>query len=177
MRNRRNDMTMKELKKRHFINYSILIPYLILSVLGLIMVFSATVPHQIELGLPPYQLFRNQTIFFAFSLVMIVVIYRIKVDKLRSRNWFGILIPVMLVLLFIARFFVPTVNGAHGWIIIPGIGSIQPAEYLKLVAVWFLSATFASKQEKFGLMISMPYLIAINSGSTLLLVGVFGWLP
>lgn len=28
------------------------------------------------------------------------------------------------------------------------IGSIQPAEYLKLVAVWFLSATFASKQEK-----------------------------
>lgn len=141
-------MTMKELKKRHFLNYSILIPYLILSVLGLIMVFSATVPHQIELGLPPYQLFRNQTIFFAFSLIMIVVIYRIKVDKLRSRNWFGVLIPVMLVLLFIARFLVPTVNGAHGWIIIPGIGSIQPAEYLKFVSVWFLSATFASKQEK-----------------------------
>ena len=139
---------MKELKKRHFLNYSILIPYLILSVLGLIMVFSATVPHHIELGLPPYQLFRNQTIFFAFSLIMIVVIYRIKVDKLRSRNWFGVLIPVMLVLLFIARFLVPTVNGAHGWIIIPGIGSIQPAEYLKFVSVWFLSATFASKQEK-----------------------------
>jgi cell division protein FtsW len=139
---------MKELKKRHFLNYSILIPYLILSVLGLIMVFSATVPHQIEVGLPPYQLFRNQAIFFAFSLIMIVVIYRIKVDKLRSRGWFGILIPIMLALLFIARFFAPTVNGAHGWISVPGIGTIQPAEYLKLVAVWYLSATFAVKQEK-----------------------------
>src|SRR5574337_2231583 len=101
---------MKELNKRHFLNYSILIPYLIFSVLGLIIVFSTTVPHHIELGLPPYQLFRNQTIFFAFSLIMIVVIYRIKVDKLRSRNWFGILIPVMLVLLFIASFLVSSVN-------------------------------------------------------------------
>lgn len=139
---------MKELNKRHFLNYSILIPYLILSVLGLIIVFSTTVPHQIELGLPPYQLFRNQTIFFVFSLVMIAMIYKMKVDKLRSRGWFGILIPIMLALLFIARFLAPPINGAHGWIPIPGIGTIQPAEYLKLVSVWFLAATFAAKQKK-----------------------------
>src|SRR5574337_516527 len=135
---------MKELNKRHFLNYSILIPYLILSVLGLIIVFSTTVPHQIELGLPPYQLFRNQSIFFVFSLVMIAIIYKIKVDKLRSRSWFGILIPIMLALLFVARFLAPPINGAHGWIPIPGIGTIQPAEYLKLVSVWFLAA----KQDK-----------------------------
>lgn len=139
---------MKELNKRHFLNYSILIPYLVLSILGLIIVFSTTVPHQIELGLPPYQLFRNQTIFFIFSLMMISVIYKMKVEKLRSRGWFGILIPIMLALLFIARFFTPTVNGAHGWISIPGIGTIQPAEYLKLVAVWFLAATFSAKQKQ-----------------------------
>lgn len=138
---------MKELNKRHFLNYSILIPYLILSVLGLIIVFSTTVPHQIELGLPSYQLFRNQTIFFVFSLVMIAMIYKMKVDKLRSRGWFGILIPIMLALLFIARFLAPPINGAHGWIPIPGIGTIQPAEYLKLVSVWFLAATFAAKQK------------------------------
>src|SRR5574341_1058288 len=130
---------MKELNKRHFLNYSILIPYLILSVLGLIIVFSTTVPHQIELGLPPYQLFRNQSIFFVFSLVMIAIIYKMKVDKLRSRSWFGILIPIMLALLFVARFLAPPINGAHGWIPIPGIGTIQPAEYLKLVSVWFRS--------------------------------------
>ena len=139
---------MKELNKRHFLNYSILIPYLILSVLGLIIVFSTTVPHQIELGLPPYQLFRNQSIFFVFSLVMIAIIYKMKVDKLRSRSWFGILIPIMLALLFVARFLAPPINGAHGWIPIPGIGTIQPAEYLKLVSVWFLAATFAAKQDK-----------------------------
>mgnify|MGYP003616783947 FL=1 len=139
---------MKELNKRHFLNYSILIPYLVLSILGLIIVFSTTVPHQIELGLSPYQLFRNQTIFFIFSLFMIAVIYKMKVEKLRSRGWFGILIPIMLALLFIARFFTPTINGAHGWISVPGIGTIQPAEYLKLVSVWFLSATFATKQNK-----------------------------
>lgn len=142
------DINMKELKKRHFLNYSVLIPYLILAVLGLIFVFSSTVPHQIELGLPPYQLFKNQSIFFAFSLVMIAIIYRMKIDKLRSRAWFGVLIPIMLALLFIARFLSPTVNGAHGWIVVPGIGTIQPAEYLKLVSVWFLSATFAVKQKQ-----------------------------
>ncbi|GFH41191.1 FtsW/RodA/SpoVE family cell cycle protein [Lactococcus insecticola] len=141
---------MKELKKSHFINYTILLPYLILAVLGLIVVFSTTVPHQIENGQPPYVLFRNQTIFFVFSLIMIFILFRMNLDRLRSRGWFGVLIPIMMALLFIARFMAPTVNGAHGWISIPGIGTIQPAEYLKLVAIWFLSVTFAAptKQER-----------------------------
>ncbi|GFH42181.1 putative lipid II flippase FtsW [Lactococcus hodotermopsidis] len=138
---------MKELQKKHFINYTILIPYLILAVLGLIVVFSSTVPYQIEHRLPPYHMFRNQVIFFIFSLIMIVVIFRMKVDKLKGIGWFGILLPIMIVLLFVARFLVDPVNGAYGWIATP-IGTIQPAEYLKFVSVWFLSATLATRQER-----------------------------
>ena len=49
-------------------------------------------------------------------------------------------------LLLIARFFTKTVNGAHGWIVIGPI-SFQPAEYLKIIIVWFLAFTFARRQE------------------------------
>lgn len=51
------------------------------------------------------------------------------------------------ILLLISRFFTPTVNGAHGWIVMGPI-SIQPAEYLKVIIVWFLASNFALKQEE-----------------------------
>lgn len=38
------------------------------------------------------------------------------------------------------------INGAHGWIPVPGIGSLQPAEYLKLIIIWYLAHEFAKKQ-------------------------------
>ena len=53
---------------------------------------------------------------------------------------------IEVLLLLIVRFFTKTVNGAHGWIVIGPI-SFQPAEYLKIIIVWFLAFTFARRQE------------------------------
>ncbi|MGV3537886.1 FtsW/RodA/SpoVE family cell cycle protein, partial [Streptococcus agalactiae] len=54
---------------------------------------------------------------------------------------------VEVFLLLIARFFTQEVNGAHGWIVIGPI-SFQPAEYLKVIIVWYLAFTFARRQKK-----------------------------
>lgn len=50
----------KKITKNSFLDLSILIPYLILSAVGLLMVFSATVPYQINRGLSPYRLAISQ---------------------------------------------------------------------------------------------------------------------
>lgn len=136
------------LKKGNFLNYSILIPYLLLAGIGVVMVFSATVPYQLSFGLSPYKLAITQVAFVLLSFVAIAVIYRMKLKALKNRRIIGFMIIILLLLLTYSRFGPHTsANGAHGWIPIPGIGTIQPAEFAKVFSVWYLASVFSAKQE------------------------------
>ena len=53
-----------------------------------------------------------------------------------------------MILLILSRFITDTVNGAHGWLTIPGGFSIQPAEYLKVILVWYLALIFSKRQDE-----------------------------
>lgn len=134
-----------KIDKRHFLNYSILIPYLILSIIGLIVVYSTTSALQIQNGGNPFRLVVNQAAFWILSLLVILIVYRMKLSFLRTRSVMTIVILVEIVLLVASRFFEP-VNGAYGWIRIGPIG-LQPAEYLKLIIIWFLAYKFSRIQQ------------------------------
>lgn len=137
-----------KIAKRHFLNYSILIPYLILSIIGLIMVYSTTSAYQIQQGGNPMRLVINQSLFWLVSLVAIFIIYRMRLSFLRRSSVVNIVIVVEMILLIASRFFAP-VNGAHGWIRFAGF-SMQPAEYLKLIIIWFLAHKFDRIQSDIG---------------------------
>ncbi|HEK9895891.1 TPA: FtsW/RodA/SpoVE family cell cycle protein, partial [Streptococcus equi subsp. equi] len=49
-----------KIDKRHLLNYSILLPYLILSVIGLIMVYSTTSVSLIQAQANPFRSVANQ---------------------------------------------------------------------------------------------------------------------
>lgn len=135
-----------KIDKRHLINYSILVPYLILSVIGLIVVYSTTSATLVQYGLNPFASVLNQGLFWIVSLIAILFIYKLKLNFLKNSRTLTMTMMVEIILLLIARFFTKTVNGAHGWIVIGPI-SFQPAEYLKIIIVWFLALTFARRQE------------------------------
>lgn len=137
-----------KLDKRHLLDYSILLPYLLLSILGLIVVYSTTSAKQILEGKDPLQLFVNQSIFWLISLVAIWIIYRMKMSFLKNKGLVHLVIVAEIGLLIASRFFEP-VNGAYGWIRIAGF-SMQPAEYLKLVIIWFLAYKFSEIQGEIG---------------------------
>lgn len=137
-----------KIAKRHFLNYSILIPYLMLSIIGLIVVYSTTSAYQIQQGGGPMRLVINQSIFWLVSLVGIFIIYRMRLSFLRKSSVVNIVIVVEILLLIASRFFEP-VNGAHGWIRFAGF-SMQPAEYLKLIIIWFLAHKFDKIQSEIG---------------------------
>ena len=136
-----------KLEKRHFLNYSILIPYLLLSVLGLIVVYSTTSALAIQKGLSPFGMIRSQGIFFVLSLITILITYKVKLNVLKKKGFIGIFIIAETILLLLSRFITDTVNGAHGWLSFGGF-SIQPAEYLKIIIVWYLALVFSKKQEE-----------------------------
>ena len=121
-------------------------PYLILSVIGLIVVYSTTSATLVQYGLNPFASVLNQGFFWIVSLIAILFIYKLKLNFLKNSRTLTMTMMVEIILLLIARFFTKTVNGAHGWIVI-GPLSFQPAEYLKIIIVWFLAFTFARRQE------------------------------
>ena len=136
-----------KISKRHLLNYSILVPYLLLSILGLIVVYSTTSAILIEEGKSALQLVRSQGMFWIFSLILIALIYKLKLNFLRKERLLFIVMFVELILLALARLIGTPVNGAYGWISV-GPLTIQPAEYLKIIIVWYLALVFSKKQEE-----------------------------
>ena len=124
-----------KIDKRHLLNYSILIPYLILSVLGLIIVYSTTSATLVQSGANSFKSVMNQGIFWILSLIAIVFIYKVKINIFKKQKVLFGFILAEVVLLLLSRFVTRAVNGAHGWLTIPGGFSIQPAEYLKVILV------------------------------------------
>ena len=137
-----------KIEKRRLLNYSILIPYLILSIIGLIVVYSTTSALAIQSGGSSIRMVLTQGAFFVFSLFTIALIYKFSLNFLRNKKVLALVIFVDVILLLLSRFVTATVNGAHGWLTIPGGFSIQPAEYLKVILVWYLALTFSKRQEE-----------------------------
>ncbi|MGT2799367.1 FtsW/RodA/SpoVE family cell cycle protein [Streptococcus marmotae] len=136
-----------KIDKRPLLNYSILIPYLILSIVGLIMIYSTTSALQVQNGGNPFKPLISQASYWVISLGLIYLVYRMKLSFLRRSGLISITLLINGFLLIISHFF-DAVNGAHGWIRLGpgGIIGLQPAEYLKLLIVWYLAHKFAKIQ-------------------------------
>ena len=135
-----------KLKKRHLMDYGILIPYLILCIFGLVMVYSSTSYDQLVHELNPMEPVVKQAVFFGISLVLIAVIYKMKTNFLKRKNLSNIAIVILVAALLFTRFaYNHQVNGAYGWIKLPGM-TIQPAEFYKIIVIWFLAVKLAGRQ-------------------------------
>lgn len=138
----------KKVKKRHLLDYSILIPYLILSCVGLIMVYSTTSAKQLNEGKPLTAMVINQVQFWILSLVAMFFIYKMKTTVYQNKGFIMFAIAVISALLLAVRFtdLGQTINGAKGWLVIAGF-SMQPAEYLKIMIIWYLAYILARRQK------------------------------
>lgn len=136
----------KKIKKRHLLDLGIIIPYLILSVIGLMMVYSTTSYVMLSNG----QNYARQAILqFAFwivSILIIVFIYKMKTSFLKNQGLTQTAMFVISILLLVVFLF-PPVNGARGWIQLGALGTIQPVEFLKFIVIWFLAAALAKRQQ------------------------------
>ena len=141
----KDDPLSKKVKKRHLLDYSILIPYLILNVIGLMMVYSASSYSLISQGKNPITDMVKQAIFLFLSIILMGILYKMKLSMLKNLKFVRIFVALVLGLMVIAFAF-KTVNGAHGWIQIPGLGTIQPVEFWKFVMIWMLAAQISDRQ-------------------------------
>ena len=135
------------MRKREFKNmeWGLLAVAIILSIIGLVALFSAT---QETL----YDEFKKQIIWFAVSIIIMVIVMLINYETLvkLSPIFYGVFI-----ILLIAVLFTEPVNGATSWFDI-GNFSFQPSEFTKIAVILFLTFIMSKIQERYAEDINKP---------------------
>lgn len=126
-------------------DWGILICTLVLLVIGLVALFSATQASD-------YEEFRKQIIWIFVSIPIMLVFTFV------DYNTFSKISPILyivIIILLIAVLFTESINGATSWFNI-GPVSIQPAEFAKIIVIIALSTYISKLQEKGKDQISRP---------------------
>ena len=120
-------------KKLQRLDYWIAVPYAVLSLIGIVMVFSATQ----NAYLAPIMSFAKQAIFVVVGWSAAFFTFKINRQVLRSSSLLNGLLVITTILLILARL-APAVNGAHGWINL-GPVTLQPVELAKIILILYFS--------------------------------------
>ncbi|NRO34397.1 FtsW/RodA/SpoVE family cell cycle protein [Lactobacillus helveticus] len=131
-------------RKLRYLNYRMFIPYLILVVLGIVLVYSASSDILLVNGFKPNVYGIRQAIYAVVAFLFFgVPFFALKIKVFKSPKFvagFLIICILMLVWLVFLRFFHSSaaVNGAVGWINL-GFMNLQPLEVTKLALVIYLA--------------------------------------
>ena len=117
-----------------------------LSVLGLIMVFSASSIYSLDVNGSSYAIFLRQFIFLGLSIPMAWVLSRLSLAQWKTLARFGFISSVFLLLL--VQIIGKSVNGNHNWISL-GFVDVQPSEIAKFFMILWAGFMLA-KQERSG---------------------------
>ena len=112
--------------KKFKINYSILICLLIFMVISIISIYSAMTYMPNYLG----NLAIKQFIWYILGFILVLAIIKISNKALYQYSWYIYMTNILL--LFILLLIGQPINGSKCWFNIPGIGSIQPSEFMKI---------------------------------------------
>ncbi|MCM3544531.1 putative lipid II flippase FtsW [Priestia megaterium] len=128
-------------------DYKFIVALIILSLIGLVMVYSASMVTAVSrYGVEGDYFYQKQKLAliagFFFFCVSAFIPYKIY----REKKVLKILLVTVIALLALVLIFGHTAGNAQSWLILGPI-RIQPLEFTKLTIIVYLSAVFANKQE------------------------------
>jgi rod shape determining protein RodA len=138
-------VTSRDSRLRH-LDWILIAAVLALCALGVLLVYSATEPSLVQRGANPHTYLDKQAIFVVIGLVMMALVSLVDHRQLR------VFAPVVygaavLALLAVLTPLGATVNGAAGWIDLPGGFQIEPSEYAKIALILMTALLFSELRE------------------------------
>jgi cell division protein FtsW len=121
---------------------------LALSVIGLVMVFSASSIHSLDTKGNAVAIVLRQGIFFALSIPLAIFLSQRSLAQWRLLARFGLLISAIILAVLQIPGVGKTVNGNTNWIALPFV-DVQPSEISKFLLILWASYLLAN-QEKLG---------------------------
>ena len=121
------------------INLKITIPICLMAMISVVTIYSAMSYTSPTLG----NLALKQFIWYLVGCVLVFILIKLKNEYLYRHTWFLYIFGNLLLLGLL--FFAEPVNNSRCWYIIPGVGSIQPSEFMKI----FIMLTLATMIHNF----------------------------
>jgi cell division protein FtsW len=126
-------------RERHEPAYALLLAVMALTAIGIVMVYSASSVRSYFSSADPAAQGLEQLVWAGIGLAGLVVAMKLDFRHLRY-----LAIPIYVITLgLLIAVLVPgigaEINGSQRWIIIPGVGTLQPAEFAKLAVVLYLA--------------------------------------
>ena len=149
--------------------YILAVSALSLSLIGLIMVFSASSIHALDTRGNAVAIVLRQLTFFVISIPLAIYLSQRSIAQWRLLARFGLLISAILLLLPQIPGVGKTVNGNTNWIALPFI-DIQPSELAKFLLILWASFMLANKERNGKTRVNVFLLIGPGFGLVLLLV-------
>src|SRR3954467_358450 len=128
--------------------YLILGGSLLITVLGLVMVYSASQITALQMSLPGSYFFRKQLLAAVIGGVLMLIAALMPVKLHRALAYPILAVAVFLMALVQVPGIGMSVNGNQNWIALGGSFQIQPSEFGKLALVLWAADLLARKQDK-----------------------------
>ncbi|GHD53012.1 cell division protein FtsW [Streptomyces mirabilis] len=144
---------------------------LLITVLGLVMVYSASMITALQLSLPGSFFFRKQFLAASIGTVLLLIAMRVPVKLHRALAYPILACAVFLMILVQVPGIGMAVNGNQNWISLGGSFQIQPSEFGKLALVLWGADLLARKQDK-GMLTQWKHMLVPLVPGTFLLLGL-----
>ena len=136
----------KDSKLRHM-DWVLVLVVLALSLIGTLLVWSATAPGLAQSGANPHAYLEKQLLVVAIGLILMAGVSLLEYRVLRIIAPFAYAAGV-LGLLAVLSPLGTTILGSHSWIPLPGGFQVEPSEYAKLGLILMIALIFSSSQER-----------------------------
>ncbi|WP_462411079.1 FtsW/RodA/SpoVE family cell cycle protein [Neobacillus sp. Marseille-QA0830] len=127
------------------LDYSLVLIVILLCLASCLAIYSAQTTGQYD---------RNflimQIAWYAVGGVIIAGVMTLDSDQLRKISWYvyGLGIVLLILLILAPESIAPRINGAKNWFRLPGIGSLQPSEFVKVFLILTLSRVVEDHHQK-----------------------------
>lgn len=133
--------------KMYYFDYFIFIPFFLLCIIGILMVYSASSVNLSYAGMSTTSYLKKQIIYVILGIIIVNIFARS--FTLKRIMGSKIIVPVLWIAVILglgyAVIFGKSINGAKGWISINGVFSIQPAEVAKLFFILYIARIFQNR--------------------------------
>lgn len=125
------------------INFRIVIPIVLMAIISIISIYSALTYTSKSLG----NLALKQAIWYMVGVGLVFVLVKLGNEYLYRHTW--ILYVIGNLLLVVLLLFATPINNSKCWLIIPGIGSVQPSEFMKIFIMLVLASMIHDFRNKY----------------------------
>ncbi|MDD6432463.1 MAG: putative peptidoglycan glycosyltransferase FtsW [Lactobacillaceae bacterium] len=147
----------------HFWDYYLMVPYLILCLIGIVMVYSSSAAIQMQNGGTPQGYLLKQSIYVVLGIAVLIFCANYPLEHYRHRRFLEYSTIGMGVLLLMVLVIGKAVNGAKGWLNLGPI-NIQPVEFCKLYFILYLGDRMTRARQR-----GDHFLVAKESRGSILL--------